>query len=302
MDLNLIRLFADIVEAQGFALTARRLGTSRSAVSRGMQQLERSLGTQLLRRTTRRLELTAAGQVFHEHALAMLREAEAARASVEGLGQVLRGHLRVSVPTGLGRMLLGPALLDFARAHPQVTLRVAFNNRVADLLGAQIDIAIRLVADPPADHVARLLGHVPWRLCAAPGYLEGRSISVPADLSTLDLVAPPPVEGRRSTVTLARGAEPPRAVTLVPRIASEEFGFLLSALRAGAGFGALPHYVVADALRDGQLVELLPGYALRNLPERIFALTTPNRYRPAVAQALLDWVAAALALRLAPAT
>ena len=294
MDLNLVRLFAEIVEAQGFAAAARRLGSSRSAVSRGLHQLERSLGAQLLRRTTRRLELTAAGQVFHEHALAMLREAEAARASVEGLGQALRGQLRVSVPTGLGRMLLGPALIGFAKAHPQVSLRIAFSNRVVDLLGAQIDIAIRLVAEPPPDHVARLLGRVPWRLCASPAYMAGRPIAAPEDLRAHDLVAPPPVDGRRFQLSFARGGAPAETVSLVPRIASEEFGFLLAALMEGAGFGALPDYVVAEALRLGRLVEVLPSHAVRGLPEGIYALTTPNRYRPAAARALMDWVADAV--------
>lgn len=294
MDLNLVRLFADIAEAQGFTEAARRLGISRSAVSRGLQQLERSLGTQLLRRTTRRVELTSAGQVFLEHAQNMLREAEAAQASVEGLGRTLRGNLRVSVPTGFGRMLLGPVLLDFAKAHPQVTLRVAFSNRVPDLVGAQIDIAVRIIADPPADAVARLFGHVPWRLCASPAYLAGRSIARPADLQGHDLVAPPPTDGRRYPVTLARGTEPPETIALVPRIASEDFNFLLAALLAGTGFGALPQYAVAEALRRGELVEVLPDYALRGLPDRVFALTTPNRYRPAAARALLDWIATAV--------
>ncbi|WP_424814184.1 LysR family transcriptional regulator [Roseococcus sp. YIM B11640] len=294
MDLNLVRLFAEIVEAQGLAEAARRLAMSRSAVSRGLQQLERGLGTQLLRRTTRRLELTSAGQVFLEHAQNMLREAEAARASVEGLGSTLRGNLRVSLPTGLGRMLLGPAMLGFAKAHPQVTLRVAFSNRVPDLVGAQIDIAIRVIAEPPADYVARRLGQVRWRLVAAPAYLAGRAIAAPADLLAHDLIAPPPTDGRRYALTLARGAEPAETLGLVPRIASEDFNFLLAALLAGTGFGALPDYAVADALGSGALVEVLPGHALRGLPDRIFALTTPNRYRPAAVGAMLDWAAAAL--------
>ncbi len=300
IDLNLVRLFADIVEAQGFAEAARRLGTSRSGVSRGLQQLERGLGTQLLRRTTRRIELTSAGQIFLEHAQNMLREAEAAQASVEGLGRTLRGHLRVSVPTGYGRMRLGPLLLEFAKAHPQVTLGVVFRNRVPDLVGAQIDIAIRVVADPPVDHVARLLGPMRWRLCASPAYLAGRTITRPAELAQHAMIAPPPTDGRRYPLALARGAEPPDTIALVPRIASEDFNFLLAALLANAGFGAMPDYAVSDAMRRGDLVEILPGYALCGLPDRIYALTTPNRYRPAAARALLDWLGNAISSESGP--
>jgi DNA-binding transcriptional LysR family regulator len=295
IDLNLMRLFTDIVEARGFAEAARRLGTSRSSVSRGLKQLEHDLGIQLLRRTTRRIELTSAGQVFLEHAQNMLREAEAAQASVEGLGRMLRGHLRVSVPTGFGRMLLGQVLLEFAKAHPQVTLRVDFRNRVPDLVGAQIDMAIRVIADPPIDYVARLLGQLRWCLCASPAYLAGRAIARPAELAQHAMIAPPPTDGRRYPLTLACDGEPAETIALVPRIASEDFNFLLAALLAGAGFGALPSYAVSDALRRGDLVEILPGYALCGLPDRIFALTTPNRYRPAAARALLDWLADAIA-------
>lgn len=295
MDLNLVRLFTEIVEAQNLAVAARRQGLSRSAVSRGLAQLEQSLGTQLLRRTTRRLELTASGQVFHEHALAMMREAEAARLSVEGLGQALRGHVRVSVPTALGHRVLGPALLGFAQRHPQVSLRVAFSNRVFDLLEAQIDLAIRMVTTPPEDCVAQPLGRVPWKLCAAPAYLAARgSPQQPEDLARHDIIAPPPVAGRRMPLSLAPSGGAPRLVSLVPRIASEDFNFLLSAALAGAGVVALPRYAVAEALRAGTLAEVLPGQHLTGLPDRIFALSTPNPYRPAATRALIQWIAAAL--------
>ncbi|WP_264839327.1 LysR substrate-binding domain-containing protein, partial [Klebsiella pneumoniae] len=80
-----------------------------------------------------------------------------------------RGHVRLSVPTGLGRLVLAPILLDFLNRHPAITLQVSLTNRVGDLIAGNIDLAVKIMADPPDTVVARELGAVEWRLCAAPG-------------------------------------------------------------------------------------------------------------------------------------
>jgi DNA-binding transcriptional LysR family regulator len=117
MDLNLIHLFVEIVEARSFTAAAQKLGMTRSNLSNRLKVLERETGAQLLRRSTRSLELTQAGETLFEHGRRMLQEVETARASIDGLGQTVRGHVRVSVPTGLGRFFLGDMLLEFAREH-----------------------------------------------------------------------------------------------------------------------------------------------------------------------------------------
>ena len=155
MDLNLIHLFVEIVEARSFTAAAQKLGMTRSNLSNRLKVLERETGAQLLRRSTRSLELTQAGETLFEHGRRMLQEVETARASIDGLGQTVRGHVRVSVPTGLGRFFLGDMLLEFAREHPNVTLRVTFNNRVNDLIASEIDVAFKITSAPPQDTVAR---------------------------------------------------------------------------------------------------------------------------------------------------
>src|SRR5215831_11061932 len=98
MDLELVRLFVDIVEAGSLARAASRRAITRSHVSKLLGRLEQQAGAQLLRRTTRHFELTEQGRRLHEHGLRILRELEAAKASIDGLGTALRGYIRVSVP------------------------------------------------------------------------------------------------------------------------------------------------------------------------------------------------------------
>lgn len=124
MDLNLIQAFVDIVEAGNLSEAGRRRGVTRSQVSRQLRELEHQAGAQLLRRTTRRLELTEAGRALYQHGLRILQEVASAQAEIDSLGTTLRGHVRVSVPTGLGDTFLAPLLLEFTGRHPGISLRV----------------------------------------------------------------------------------------------------------------------------------------------------------------------------------
>ena len=157
LDLNLIKLFVTIVEAGTLSEAALRQGVTRSHVSRNLQKLERAFGAQLIRRTTRRLELTHEGTVLYEHGARMAREVESARHALQKLGTEPTGHVRLSLPTGLGELeALRPLLVRFALDHPSLSLRVLFSNRVSDLISSEIDVALRVISTPPQDYVCLL--------------------------------------------------------------------------------------------------------------------------------------------------
>src|SRR5450830_1455710 len=118
MNLNLISMFLEMVDARSLSAAARRLNMTRSNISHQLKLLEREAGAQLLRRSTRSLELTQAGQILYEYGQRMMADLSTTRASIDHLGQSLRGHVRISVPTGFGRMYAGAMLLDFAKQHP----------------------------------------------------------------------------------------------------------------------------------------------------------------------------------------
>src|SRR5437868_708550 len=183
MDLNLIRAFVEIVDAGNLSEAGRRRGVTRSQVSRQLRELENQAGAQLLRRTTRRLELTEPGHSLYQHGLRIMQVAASAQAEIDSLGKTLRGHVRVSVPTGLGDAFIAPLLLEFTARHPGISLRVFFHTRVDDLIAAEIDVALRITAAPPPHLVAREICAIDWQLCAAPAYLAQLApVTAPSDL------------------------------------------------------------------------------------------------------------------------
>jgi DNA-binding transcriptional LysR family regulator len=127
-------LFIEIVESRSLSAAARKLGMTRSNISQRLKLLERETGAQLLRRSTRNFELTQAGHTLYDCGQRMLEDLSTARASIDSLGQTLSGRVRISVPTGFGRMFIGPKLLEFARRYPGIMLNVKFNNQIEDLI------------------------------------------------------------------------------------------------------------------------------------------------------------------------
>lgn len=298
MDLNLIQAFVDIVEAGTLAEAGRRRGVTRSQISRQLGQLEDQAGTQLLRRTTRRLEMTDSGQSLYEHGLRILQEVAAAQAEIDSLGKTLRGHVRVSVPTGLGDAFIAPLLLQFAERHPGISLRVFFANRVTDLIAAEIDVALRVTSEPPLDTVAREVCAIRWQLCASPDYLaQVPPLREPADLAECRFLCPP-YTTRRFSLTLGRDScnGPERcSVEITPYLQSEHFPFLIRAMREGHGISLLPVYAGWEDVRRGSLVPVLPDWKPEGLGNRLYIITTPNPHPSMATRALISFLREAVA-------
>lgn len=296
MDLNLVRALVQIVDAGNLSEAARRRSVTRSQVSKELKSLERQVGATLLRRTTRRLEPTDAGRALYEHGLRMLAEVDAARAAIDGLGRTVRGHVRLSIPTGLGELFLGETLLVFQQAHPEVSLRVLFSNRVFDLIAAEIDVAVRITSDPPPEQVARELLRVRWALYAAPGYLEAHPpIQRPEDLGdAAHRILCTPSPERHFKLVLRQQAER-RELRLTPLLQSEHFPFLRQAMLAGAGIALLPHYAAAGDVRDGRARPVLPAWQAEGLGNALYVLTMPDRHPTHAVRMLTAYLREALA-------
>jgi DNA-binding transcriptional LysR family regulator len=281
MDLNLIEAFVDIVDAGNLAEAGRRRGVTRSQVSRQLRELEQQAGAQLLRRTTRRLEMTEPGQALYQHGLRILQEVASAQAEIDSLGKTLRGHVRVSMPTGLGDTFIAPLLLQFAQRYPGITLRVFFANRV-------VDLALRVTSAPPLDHVAREICPIEWRLCASPEYLERvPPPRVPADLARCHFLCPP--YGSRFLLALNRNGQR-EEVELAPHLQSEHFRFLLQAVLEGHGISLLPRYMGWEETRQGRLVPVLSDWKPEGLGSSLYVITTPNRHPTMATRALIAFL------------
>jgi DNA-binding transcriptional LysR family regulator len=293
MDLNLIGLFVEIVDSRSLSAAARKLGMTRANISQRLKLLERETGAQLLRRSTRSLELTQAGHTLYDCGQRMLEDLHTARASIDSLGQTLSGRVRISVPTGFGRMFIGAKLLEFARMHPGITLNVTFNNRIEDLIAAEVDVAMRITTTPPLDCVARNICSIDWNLYASADYVEKHGpIDCPADLERQTLVASP-YPGRRVTMTLTNREDEAdvRVITMQPALQSPDYPFLAEAVCQGMGVGLLPAYVPHAPMSRG-LLRVLPQFRVAGMQNTVYIVTLPNRYPSAATQAVIDYLRA----------
>jgi len=171
-DLNETLIFVKVVEQGSFIAAAKALGVPKTTVSRKVQELESRLGARLLHRTTRRLGLTEAGSVYHEHCQRIARELEEAESAVSQLQSGPRGWLRFTVPYSIGITWIAPLLGQFHAQYPEIKLDMHLGNETLDLIAGEADLALRVGALPDSNLVARKLGTLRTQVFASPSYIE----------------------------------------------------------------------------------------------------------------------------------
>jgi DNA-binding transcriptional LysR family regulator len=289
MEPGALTLLVDIIDAGNLSEAARRLKMTRANVSYHLSQLERSVGLQLVRRTTRHLEPTEVGLRLYQHGRGIQNELMAARESVTALGQNLQGRVRLNVPSGYGQMVMAPWLIEFKRQYPGIVLDVMFENRVEDLLSDEVDIAIRIMSAPPPHLVARELGPVRYLACASRAFADSQALPVQVqDLCALPLITAS-VAGRQLRMSAYRGDER-HELTLEPTLISENFVFLRQAILAGLGVGILPDYVVEEEVRAGEVLTVLDDWRLRIFGDQMFMLYMPNRHHTRATSTFIEFV------------
>jgi DNA-binding transcriptional LysR family regulator len=264
-DLNDMFFFAEVVDRGGFAAAGRALGVPKSKLSRRVAELESRLGVRLLQRTTRKLSLTAAGELYHRHCAAIREEAEAAAEAVAAVQNEPRGTIRVVCPVTLAQSTVGPLIPLFLERHPQVRVEMQVNNRVVDLVQDGVDVALRVrpTLDDSGSLVVKNLGKTQGLLVASPAQLdrEGRAASV-EDLHRLSTLAMSATDGRTGWKLLGPDG---REFDFQhrPCYTADDLLTLKYAAVKGTGMCILPDYMCRRELRQGQLEEVLPGWAPR---------------------------------------
>jgi len=251
--------FAKVVELNGFSAAARDLGLSKSAVSKLVACLEDEMGARLLNRTTRRLSLTEAGLAFYQGAQRVLAEAEAAEAAVTHLSAAPRGVLRVNAPMSFGQRHIAPALPAFMAEFPELAVELDLNDRAVDLIEEGYDVALRIMRLTDSSLIARRLAPSRSILCAAPAYLERRGTPLrPEDLARHDcLVYSYQSSGKHWVFQGPGGA---RRVRVPGRLRANNGEALLQAALGGLGIALLPSFICGEAVRAGQLRQLMPEW------------------------------------------
>lgn len=290
MDIQALNLLVEIVECGNLSQVARKLKMTRANVSYHLAQLEKSAGVQLVRRTTRRVEPTEVGLRLYEHGRNIQNEMLAARETITSLGQGLQGRVGISVPSGYGQMVVSHWLIEFKTLYPGIVLDVVFENRV-DNLRDEVDIAIRILPEPPQQLVAREMGTVRYQACASLAYAQAHGLPTELEqLRTLPLITAN-VVGRQLSLRGYRHGER-HEVLLAPTLISDHYPFLRQGILAGLGIGLVPDYVVQDVIASGEVVTALDDYRLSIFGTRMYLLTMPNRHHTRAVRTCIDFILA----------
>jgi len=283
-----VEAFAAVVEHGGFAAAARELGHHPSVISRRLDALERRLGVRLLARTTRRVTVTEAGAAYHRRVQALLGEFEAADVEASEGAATPRGLLRLSLPPSFAKRCIAPWLPAFVAAHPDLRLELAHGNQFVDLVAEGFDAAVRIGELADSSLVARRLASFDVVLCAAPDYVARRGAPArPSDLAVHDCLSFPKPRFRPDW-HLVNG--PRRVVQPVsgPILSDDDEGMLV-ACAGGAGIMPAPGWLVAQELREGKLMRVLPEWRF-DFDAAVHVVLPPGRLVPAKTRVFVDWL------------
>lgn len=257
MDLDAIAVFVRVVESGSFSAAARRLAMPKATVSAKVARLEKQLGVSLIQRTTRKLRVTEAGEQYFRHCADAIREVELAEAALLSTSSKPSGVLKVTTPVDVGHTLLPRIVRAYAAKYPDVSVELLVTNRVVDLVGEGIDLAIRpSQVLKESSLIAQRYFEMGSNLWASPHYLQRLGTpSHPRDLKQADFVE----FLRRSSVVLTNGRSDAE-VTMTGRIRSDDFETTRALLLSGEGIAWLPDFLVDEAARAGALVPVLPQW------------------------------------------
>ncbi len=255
MDIEDLRTFVEVADSGGVSPAARRLGISKSMVSRRLIRLEAELGIQLLARTTRGAGLTEAGTTFRDYAARISAEIDAARETILPADD-LRGRFRVAVPLTSGPVHFAPVLAQMARRHPQLQIHAEYSDRFVDLIAEGFDCAIRVGALRDSNLIARRVGQIYGKLVASPDYVRAHGSPEKPD----EIPAHQALVGAETW----RFMDGERIVTVQPqgRFMTDNGAALAAAAAAGLGIAWLPDCVTRDYLASGTLVPVMTRYPL----------------------------------------
>ncbi len=283
-----MQAFTKVVDLGSYARAGRQLGLTRSAVSKGVMELEQTLGARLLDRTTRKVGPTEAGLAYYERCVEILGQIEETELHVSRLHDEPKGVLKLNAPMSFGARYLGPAIADFLSAYPDLKVELALNDRFVDPIEEGFDVTVRIAELEDSSLIARKLAPARLVMVASPDYLSARGTpEAPADLTKhrcLNYGQTTMLQRWQLTNKGERTSVPINAV-----MCSNNGDVLCAAAVAGQGIALLPTFIVGPDIKAGRLTVILRDFPA---PEYgIYAMYAPNRYLAAKTRLLIDFLA-----------
>lgn len=285
--------FIRVVETGSFSAAARMLRVGQPAVSKAVAGLEERLGVRLLVRTTRRMHPTDAGYAFYERAVRALVETEEAEAAARGLGRSLEGRLRVCAPVTFARLHIAPRLDTFLTGYPKLSLEVVMDDRNIDLVGENIDVALRLGMLRDSSLSARKLASAPRHVVGSAAYVARRGTPItPADLRNHDAIVYARAGGEEWR--FRKGASR-ASVRIISRLAFSAAEGVREAVIAGLGLAIASRWMMEPELASGTVVSVLDDWLMPEID--LWAVFPAGRMPSARARAFADWCAEIVKVR-----
>ncbi|KAB1111303.1 LysR family transcriptional regulator [Neorhizobium galegae] len=291
-NLNRLAYFVAVIDAGSFTRAAEYLGITKAVVSQQVARLEQEVGTTLLMRTTRRLQPTEAGRMFHARCVSILREAEDALGELAQARSEPKGLLRVTAPYDYGTSVIVPVVTAFTARYPDCKVELNLSDKMVDLVADNMDLAIRVGWLADSSLQARRIGSFQQYLVAPP-QLAGRikELDGLADLPALPFVANnalrEPLEWR-----FTRGDQETFTVRFKASISINTTPAVMHAARHGGGLSVLPDFLARAELASGRLVHVLPDWQLPS--GGVFTVYPAARFRPPKVSAFVEMLIAAL--------
>ncbi len=285
-----MQTFCAVVEANSFVAASEAMGVSKAAVSRYINELESRLGARLLHRTTRRLSLTAEGEVFYVRCRELLAGVEEAEAELTSRTGVAKGVLRINAPVSFGILHLAPLWGEFHARYPDVELNIDLSDRLVDIVEEGFDLAIRIATLKNSTLVSRRITSTRLVVCASPEYLKAHGTPAqPEDLALHKVIA-------YSNLATGNdwhfeGPQGPVSTRVRPWMHANNGETCCAAAVAHQGVIHQPGFLVREDLDAGRLVELMPDY--RSAELGVYAVYPTRKFVTPKLRALVDFLGAA---------
>lgn len=293
MDLNDVAVFEKVVSEGSLTAAANRLNQPKSSVSRSLSRLEADLGVRLLQRTTRKLHLTEAGQLFFDRTRRVLGDLRDAEQAVTQLQEAPRGNLRMTMPVELGMKFVGRVVAEFMLRHPEVSIEVELSGRLVNLVEEGFDLALRIGEFRDSSLVARRMGNLSGRFFASPAYIGRHGLPrKPEELPEHEVVMF--MQPRENTLQLFRQPlrgdddQPACRLAVKGRLTVNNSSMAADAAIAGLGIALVPAFLCAEAVAAGHLLPVLPEF--RVCHGGLYAMYPSREHMPVALRMFLDFL------------
>ena len=291
MDIETLRIFAEVAHRGSFSEVARSRGTEPSSISRAVGVLEVELGERLFQRTTRKLSLTEAGALYLARIEPLVAQLEEAGAEARAIGRGPVGTLRLSVSVSFGMVRMVPMLERFRALYPELTVELLMSDVQVDLVREGIDLAVRLAPAVEANLVATRLVPTRYRVVAAPGWAATHPLAAPAELAACEVLRFT-LPGFRDRWLFRDRAGALETVPVGGRLLLSSAVGLREAALAGMGPTLLADWLIGRDLAEGRLVDCFPDHdvAATGFDTGVWAIYPSRSFLPGKVRAMLDFL------------